>query len=222
MDRRQKQFRFVDLRQGNQSSLGVGLIWKQLKLNALTPTLSHPMGEGGPGGRPLLNNQRSNAAQTLASVVTSGLTLCLAGPVLLTLMREAWFGRTELARSDRQEPEAAIAATSGLATGQEIYQRFCMACHQPNGQGLPGIFPPLSRSDYLLEDPQRAVRGLIQGQSGHMVVRGRSYSGFMPPVPLNDEQIASVLSYVLNAWGNSHSPISPVQVSQERQAPSSK
>jgi nitrite reductase (NO-forming) len=71
------------------------------------------------------------------------------------------------------------------------------------GQGLAGVFPPLAKSDYLMADTPRAIRGIIKGQTGEMTVNGVKYNGVMPPVMLTDEQIAHVLTYVRNAWGNS-------------------
>jgi nitrite reductase (NO-forming) len=89
-----------------------------------------------------------------------------------------------------------------MEKGKRVYSQTCFACHQAEGQGLPGVFPPLAKSDYLMADKARAIRGVIKGQTGEMTVNGQKYNGVMPPVMLNDEQIAQVLTYVMNSWGN--------------------
>ena len=67
---------------------------------------------------------------------------------------------------------------------------------------MPGVFPPLAKSDYLMADKARAIRGVIKGQSGEITVNGQKYNGVMPSVLLTDEQIAHVLTFVRSAWGN--------------------
>ena len=89
-----------------------------------------------------------------------------------------------------------------MEKGKRVYNQTCFACHQATGLGLPGVFPPLAKSDYLMSDKERAIRGVIKGQSGEMTVNGQKYNGVMPPVMINDEQIAQVLTYIRNSWGN--------------------
>ena len=89
-----------------------------------------------------------------------------------------------------------------MEKGKRVYNQTCFACHQATGLGLPGVFPPLAKSDYLMADKERAIRGIIKGQSGEMTVNGQKFNGVMPPVMINDEQIAQVLTYVRNSWGN--------------------
>lgn len=90
-----------------------------------------------------------------------------------------------------------------MEKGKRVYTQVCFACHQPEGQGLPGVFPPLAKSDYLMADKNRAIVSLIKGLSGPITVNGQAYNGVMPPSALNDEQIANVLTYIRNSWGNS-------------------
>ena len=89
-----------------------------------------------------------------------------------------------------------------MEKGKRVYSQTCFACHQAEGQGLPGVFPPLAKSDFLMADRARAIRGVIKGQTGEMIVNGQKYNGLMPPVMINDEQIAQVVTYVMNSWGN--------------------
>ncbi len=90
-----------------------------------------------------------------------------------------------------------------MEKGKRVYTQLCFACHQAEGQGLPGVFPPLAGSDWLMADKKRAIASLISGLSGPITVNKQTYNGVMPPSMLGDEQIASVLTYVRNSWGNS-------------------
>ncbi|MEO6993998.1 MAG: copper-containing nitrite reductase [Lacunisphaera sp.] len=88
--------------------------------------------------------------------------------------------------------------------GKQVYMGLCFACHQPDGKGLPGVFPPLAGSDYLLADHSRAIRVVLKGLSGPITVNGQTINSAMPPqeAVLTDSQVADVLTYILNSWGN--------------------
>jgi nitrite reductase (NO-forming) len=100
--------------------------------------------------------------------------------------------------------------------GQRVYEQNCMACHQSEGQGIPGAFPPLAGSDYLLSDPKRAINVLLKGLSGPATVNGITYNGVMPAVQLSDEKVANVLTYILNSWNNNGGEIIPAHVTESR------
>jgi nitrite reductase (NO-forming) len=97
---------------------------------------------------------------------------------------------------------AAMSKEILMEKGKRVFTQTCLACHQPEGQGLAGVFPPLAKSDFLMADKSRAITALIQGMSGPITVNGQNYNGVMPPVMINDEQVAQVLTYVRNSWGN--------------------
>lgn len=91
-----------------------------------------------------------------------------------------------------------------IEKGKQVYMGLCFACHQPDGKGLPNIFPPLAGSDFLQADHERAIRIVLKGLSGPVVVNGKTINSAMPPqeAVLTDAQIADVLTYVLNSFGN--------------------
>lgn len=90
-----------------------------------------------------------------------------------------------------------------MEKGKRVYMQNCAMCHQLEGQGLPKVFPPLAESDYLMEDKIRSINIVMRGLAGPITVKGQNYDGVMPPqVTLNDEQIADVLTFVRNSWGN--------------------
>lgn len=103
-----------------------------------------------------------------------------------------------------------------MEKGKRVYMQTCFACHQPTGLGLPGVFPPLAKADYLMEDKERSIRSVVKGLSGPITVNGKKYNGVMPPVALNDEQVANVLTYVRNSWGNSGDPVRVDEVRRVR------
>jgi len=104
-----------------------------------------------------------------------------------------------------------------MADGEGLYVTHCGACHQANGQGLAGAFPPLAKADYLMADRTRAVATVIQGRSGEITVNGDKYNAVMPGMGhLADDQIAAILTYVTNSWGNDASAFSVNEVTKVR------
>ncbi len=113
--------------------------------------------------------------------------------------------------------DASLAAR--MQRGKAVFQGTCSTCHQAEGQGLASIFPPLAKSDYLMADRDRAIQLVLTGQSGPIVVNGATYNGVMPPFAhLTDHEIADVLSYVLNSWGNDGGPVADEEVARIRAA----
>jgi mono/diheme cytochrome c family protein len=86
--------------------------------------------------------------------------------------------------------------------GASLYQDFCINCHMAEGTGVPEVYPPLAGSDYLLNNRAASIRGVKYGQRGPMVVNGKNYDNTMMPLGLSDEEIADVMNYILNSWGN--------------------
>ena len=89
-----------------------------------------------------------------------------------------------------------------IANGKEIYNDFCVQCHLDNGEGVSGVFPPLAKSDYLLNNIEMSIRGLKYGLSGPIVVNGEEYDGVMQNQGLDNLEIAYVMNFILNNWGN--------------------
>lgn len=101
--------------------------------------------------------------------------------------------------------------------GRQVYLQTCFVCHQMEGQGIPGQIPPLAKSDFLAADKERSVRIVLQGMSGDVVVNGKKFNGIMIPHNfLTDDQIANVLTFVRNSFGNSGDPVAPSLVQRIR------
>ena len=99
------------------------------------------------------------------------------------------------------------------AQGRALYLQHCSGCHQPNGEGLGELYPPVAFADYLLEDIPRAICITYKGLSEEIVVNGKSYNLPMPPNrQLTSLQIAEIMTYITTAWGDETDIITPQQV----------
>jgi mono/diheme cytochrome c family protein len=93
-----------------------------------------------------------------------------------------------------------------LLDGQEIYNDFCAQCHLEDGKGVKGIYPPLAKSDFLM-DINRTIHSIKYGLKGPIIVNGDKYNSIMVSQGLDDEEISDVVNYILNSWGNSTNKI---------------
>jgi nitrite reductase (NO-forming) len=109
-------------------------------------------------------------------------------------------------QTSAEAPGLNASLSEQYARGKQVYLQTCFVCHQPNGGGVAGQIPPLAKSDVLMNDKTGAIRGVLQGRSGELTVNGKKYNGIMIPfAKLSDQQIADVMTYVRNSWGNSDS-----------------
>jgi len=92
--------------------------------------------------------------------------------------------------------------------GVAVYNANCVACHQANGQGLAGAFPPLDGSEWVLTDARIPASILVHGVQGEMIVMGNTYAGVMPAMAhLSNAELTAVLNYIRTAWSNTASEI---------------
>ncbi|HNP68724.1 MAG TPA: copper-containing nitrite reductase [Aequorivita sp.] len=119
----------------------------------------------------------------------------------------------------KKEPKDEMKALSleeRMTFGKDKYIATCSACHQANGQGIEGAFPPLAKSDYLNADVDRAIDIVLHGKTGEITVNGKKYNSVMTAQALSDEEVANVLTYVYNSWGNSKKEVTPAMVQAVR------
>lgn len=106
---------------------------------------------------------------------------------------------------------------NGSGRGEKLYAAHCAACHQANGQGLAGAFPPLAESDYLAGGTAVVIDVILNGLSGPITVNGKNYNSIMPNLRyLSDSDVADVVTFVMNAWGNPGGNASSAEVAAVR------
>ncbi|WP_310559909.1 cytochrome c [Flavobacterium sp.] len=86
--------------------------------------------------------------------------------------------------------------------GKEIYADFCIQCHGANGKGDGKNFPPLAGSDWLTKSRTESIHAVKFGQNGEIVVNKKKFNNNMPTMGLSNKEVADVMNYVMNAWGN--------------------
>lgn len=93
---------------------------------------------------------------------------------------------------------------ASMERGKLVYDDFCITCHMANGQGVPKAFPPLANSDYLRDNQIKSIKGIKNGMFGEMVVNGITYNSAMAALGLSNEEVADVMNYINNSWGNNY------------------
>jgi mono/diheme cytochrome c family protein len=139
------------------------------------------------------------------------LIVALAGLMVCSLSAEAQ-------KKPAPKPKAAAAPTALIAQGKAVYTETCLSCHQADGGGVDGMNPPLIKTSYVLGDKTRIVKVVLNGLQG-VDIDGEEYNNAMPSYDfLTDQQIAAVLTYVRNSFGNKATAISAAEVKAIRAA----
>jgi mono/diheme cytochrome c family protein len=106
-----------------------------------------------------------------------------------------------------------------LERGKKVYETYCLACHQADGAGVPRLNPPLSKVDYVTGDKKRLIGIILNGFSEEVEINGEYYNNVMAPHDfLKDGEIADVLTYIRNSFGNKASAVTEAEVKKERAA----
>lgn len=115
--------------------------------------------------------------------------------------------------NDKEHVLTAASIEDQIKMGKNVYTNSCAACHQPDGKGIAGAFPPLANSDYFNADAKRAIGIVKNGKSGPITVNGSPFNGVMPALGLSDADIANVLTYVSHNFGNKKRKFTKAEVS---------
>lgn len=91
---------------------------------------------------------------------------------------------------------------ASIKRGELVYGDMCITCHLADGKGVLRAFPPLADSDFLRENQTESIKAVKYGMSGEMIVNGITYNNVMSPLGLTDEEVADVMNYINNSWGN--------------------
>jgi len=153
---------------------------------------------------------------SVGAVVKSLAFLLIVG--LTTYGARLALGENEPRDSTSQPHSPALAVYD--EDGAEIYMTRCMSCHQMNGRGVPGVFPPLNGVEWVTGDKGRLIRIVMNGLTGEITVGDETYSGAMPPWNsfLDDQQMAALLTYLRSSWGNDASEVTSAEVASVRAA----
>ena len=107
---------------------------------------------------------------------------------------------------------------ASIERGKEVYILECQSCHMAEGEGLPGVYPPVAKTDYLKQPTPFLINIILKGQTGEIMVNGTKYNTPMPAQDyLTDEKISDVLNYIRNTWTNKGAAITPAQVKTQRE-----
>ncbi|WMJ73635.1 copper-containing nitrite reductase [Cytophagaceae bacterium ABcell3] len=124
----------------------------------------------------------------------------------------------EMPSKGENKPRVATNKAERMELGRKVYASNCQACHQSEGQGIKGAFPPLAKSDYLNADIDRAIGVIAHGLEGQIKVNGEIYNSTMPAIKISDEEIANVMTYILNNWDNKGGEVTPERVKKAKAA----
>lgn len=160
---------------------------------------------------------RSLTAFAAAVVVAVVVTACSRGDTSATPSAAGNTPATTATAVPTDSPAAATVASA--SKGEALYGR-CQVCHQANGAGLPGAFPPLAGSEWVSGSPSRPIAILLHGVQGEITVAGTTYNSAMMAygtgVPMSDDEVAEVLTYVRSSFGNRASTITAADVAKIR------
>lgn len=126
---------------------------------------------------------------------------------------------TLLAQSKKAAPKTASssAVTAAVTRGKEVYTNVCLACHQADGSGVPNLNPPLIKTPWVLGGKPALVEMVLKGSQGKIEIDGDKFHNTMPSLSyLTDQQIADVLTFVRNSFGNKASLVTPAEVKTVR------
>jgi nitrite reductase (NO-forming) len=132
---------------------------------------------------------------------------------------DAAAGTTPVAKATEAAAKGTLTIEQQVAAGKALFTGTCSVCHQDTGSGIPDVFPPLAKSSYFAADKTKAIHVALNGLSGPVTVNGHTFNSVMPPMSqLNDDEIANILTYVLNSWGNAGGRVSASEVTAIRES----
>lgn len=106
---------------------------------------------------------------------------------------------------------------SSIAKGKPLYVQYCLTCHQDDGGGVPKLNPPLIKTTWVTGDKKKLIKWVLSGSTESVPIDGKYYSNNMPPQAyLKDEDVANILTYVRNSFGNKGTAVTPAEVKAVR------
>ncbi|MGM0507287.1 MAG: copper-containing nitrite reductase [Bacteroidota bacterium] len=126
-------------------------------------------------------------------------------------------GAIQTIPQEARTEQGATSAEERIDRGRSVYNSVCSACHMPDGSGIDGSFPPVANSDYIQDDPDQAISAIVHGLTGEITVNGETYTGVMPRQNLTDEDVANVVTFMLNEMDNGGGEVTLDDVTRVRE-----
>lgn len=104
--------------------------------------------------------------------------------------------------SSVSQQQHSLQMKESISSGAGLYNNFCASCHLAGGEGIKGVFPPLKDSDWLKNNQKESIHAIKFGLKGPIKVNGVEYDNLMPALGLSDQEIADIMNYINNTWGN--------------------
>lgn len=128
--------------------------------------------------------------------------ICVTILSLLSCKNEAQKTETSLIPESEKTFSQKSPLEQSIKRGEAVYVDFCKRCHMPNGKGVGTTYPPLAGSNWLEEKRKESIHSVKYGLNGEIQVNGKTYNNVMTPLGLSDDEVADVMNYVMNSWGN--------------------
>ncbi|QKJ29994.1 cytochrome c [Mucilaginibacter mali] len=136
---------------------------------------------------------------------------------ILTLLISFSFASTYAQAHKPAAKAPAGGLSASVAAGKKVYTLYCLTCHQADGGGVPNMNPPLIKTSYVLGDKNKIIKIVLKGFNENVEINGDTYTNVMPPqATLTDQEIADVLTYVRNSFGNKAAAIKSADVKKVR------
>jgi len=170
-------------------------------------------------GLALINEPGRNADGTYRIPVKDAAALIVADNKVVAKLQAAAGPAPAPAVAPAASGAFVKASDEQMKRGAAVYARTCIACHQPTGKGLPPVFPSIAETPIIVGNPELPIKFILHGLMGPITVGGMTFNSMMPPVAgVNDQEIADVLTYVRQSFGNKGNPVSVDQVKAVRAA----
>ena len=119
--------------------------------------------------------------------------------------------------ASQKKPAIQTSLQQSIAAGKIVYKKYCISCHQADGGGVPNLNPPLIKTPYVLGTKEKIIKVILKGLNENIEIEDEVFTNPMPPLNiLKDKEIADVLTYVRNSFGNKASAITPADVKKVR------
>lgn len=133
--------------------------------------------------------------------------------IVFTMLLLPVFGAAQTKKVQKKPATASASLQQSVVRGKAVYTTFCLSCHQADGSGVPNLNPPLIQNNWVLGPKNVLIEQVLKGSKGKVEMDGETFHNSMPPMAhLTDQQIADVITYVRNSFGNKASRVAPAEV----------